>query len=69
MKKLKVLVNQMSVIKKGRPVIAAAYGIVQSIDCFYLDGRVRTSSGDVWKVKPYNKNGIHYVTCEAHSEE
>ena len=38
--------------------------IIQNIRHFYVSGKVRTVSGDVWNVKPVDHRDYEYVTTE-----
>lgn len=35
---------------------------IYGIRAFYKDGRVLTTSGDVWAIKPYSKDGVDFIS-------
>lgn len=46
--------------KNGETSLAKA--VVQDIKFFYVGGKVKTTSGDVWSVKPVEHRDYEYVT-------
>jgi len=62
----RVLVNlKTKQVKRGKVILVTARPKVYDIVVEYGDGRVRTSVGDVWHVKPSGKNDYDYVIDEA----
>lgn len=60
-----VWVNRRTVHKgNGVAVLKACEGKAYGIVATYDDGRVRTTSGDVWEVRPYNQGGVDFIVNE-----
>jgi len=60
-----VMVNRRTAYKNnGISYLKACEGKAYGIVATYDDGRVRTTSGDVWKVRPYNQGGIDFIVDE-----
>jgi len=59
---MKILVKKDTVYDgRGRSTLVKARWVVQTVACRYSDGRVRTSSGDVWRAKPHNQRGVELI--------
>lgn len=62
MKASTVLVNKRSTVNKaGLASLTGCKGIVQDIVAVYVDGRIKTSCGDTWVVKPHSGPEADYV--------
>lgn len=46
-----VTVDKRSDTSRGYATLVAAHPITQTVATVYLDGRIKTSSGDTWAVK------------------
>lgn len=58
-----VLVKHRTIYSKsGEAGLTLSKGVVQGIRHFYLGGKVRTVSGDVWDVKKVEHKDYDYIT-------
>ncbi len=62
---MNVLVRHQSTIRQGvAHLTLSGKSIIQGVKLFYSDGRVKTSSGDVWDVSKSSHKDYSYVTVE-----
>lgn len=57
----KVLVNAAS---NGSGELVRHRNQIQTITHVYVEGHVKTNTGDVWKVKPFSGKGFDFIIQE-----